>query len=56
MIIAAGQKAETLDTIITYIPLKEQIITHKIHVIKDNFPISHEGILEINFLKKHVTK
>lgn len=38
------------------ITLRGKKIRHTIYVVKDDFPIAYEGILGIDFLKKHRAK
>jgi len=51
-----SHKIYTLGKIKATIILGNREIRHTIHVVKDDFPIDHEGILGIDFLTKQRMK
>ena len=51
-----GHKIHTLGKLRATIKLGDEEIRHTVYVVKDNFPIDYEGILGIDFLKKHRAK
>mgnify|MGYP002716971367 CR=1 FL=1 len=51
-----GHKIHTLGKLRATIKLGDKEIRHTVYVVKDDFPIDYEGILGIDFLKKHRAK
>jgi len=51
-----GHKIHTLGKIYATINADEHTIKHAFYVIKDDTPIEHDGILGIDFLRKHPVK
>jgi len=51
-----GHKIHTLGKVYATINVDEHPIKHAFHVIKDDTPIEHDGILGIDFLRKHPVK
>ncbi|XP_077282383.1 uncharacterized protein LOC143908567 [Temnothorax americanus] len=48
-----GHKAHTIGKFTATIDLKNRKIKHTIYVVKDDFPIEYDGILGVDFIKKH---
>ncbi|XP_071631814.1 uncharacterized protein [Temnothorax longispinosus] len=50
---ATGHKAHTIGKFTATIDLRDRKIKHTIYVVKDDFPIEYNGILGVDFIKKH---
>jgi len=51
-----GHKIHTLGKIYATINMDRHIIKHVFYVMKDDTPIEHDGILGIDFFRKHPVK
>jgi len=51
-----GHKIHTLGKVYATINVAEHTVKHAFYVIKDDTPIEHDGILGIDFLRKHPVK
>jgi len=48
-----GHQARTIGKIYATINLADRKIKHEIHVVKDDFPMESEGLIGLNFIRKH---
>ena len=48
-----GHKMHTIGSMQAHIKLGEQVLEHTMYVVKDDFPMEYDGILGLDFMKKH---
>ncbi|XP_020297641.1 uncharacterized protein LOC109862121 [Pseudomyrmex gracilis] len=51
-----GHQASVIGKITATIRLKDKNIKHPVYVVRDDFPVSYQGILRNDFMKKHNAK